>query len=87
MRGRSAMHTIDGIINPFVDGTTITGTTFYFGNEAVNRAFGNQAKNEIKRLGLKAGDQFVVRFVGFPDFTEVRPVAPPASPPNLGGRR
>lgn len=85
--GRSAMHTIDGIINPFVDGTTITGTTFYFGNEAVNRAFGNQAKNEIKRLGLKAGDQFVVRFVGFPDFTEVRPVAPPASPPNLGGRR
>lgn len=77
--GRQAMHPVDGIINPFVDSSTATGTTYYFGNQSVNSSFGAQTSAGIKRLGLKANDPVLIRFEGFPDYITHRPIAPPAS--------
>jgi RHS repeat-associated protein len=79
--GREAMHPLDSAINPWIQSGT-PGRTYYFGSESVNQSFGGQLGREIRRLGLSLGDNFIIRFLGFPTFEEVRPIAPISSPPN-----
>lgn len=76
-----AMHPVDSVINPFLDIGTTSGTTYYFGNDSVNMAFGGQLGRQLR--GLAAGTRIGIRFVGFPTYIDVPPSAPPASPPNL----
>jgi RHS repeat-associated protein len=80
-QGRQAMHPLDSAINPWVQ-TGIPGRTYYYGNSKVNLSFGGQIGAEIQRLNLRLGDSFNIDFVGFPTYDNVRPVAPPSSPPN-----
>jgi RHS repeat-associated protein len=80
-QGRQAMHPLDSALNPWVQ-TGTPGRTYYFGNTTVNLSFGGQIGAEIQRLNLRLGDNFNVDFVGFPTYDNVRPVAPPSSPPN-----
>ncbi|MBK6012831.1 SpvB/TcaC N-terminal domain-containing protein [Streptomyces sp. MBT53] len=85
--GRQAMHPLDSVANRYLTTNGPVGTTYYFGDASVNASFGAQLGNELRRLGVRPGDSFTVRFVGFPDYNSVRPLAPPASPPNLRGHR
>ncbi|MDH6222813.1 SpvB/TcaC N-terminal domain-containing protein [Streptomyces pseudovenezuelae] len=85
--GRQAMHPLDSVANRYLTPNGPVGTTYYFGDGSVNASFGSQLGNELRRLGVRPGDSFTVRFVGFPDYNTVRPLAPPSSPPNLRGHR
>ncbi|MDQ1033660.1 RHS repeat-associated protein [Streptomyces sp. V3I8] len=85
--GLQAMHPLDSVANKHLTPGGPVGTTYYFGDARVNASFGSQLGNELNRLGVRPGDSFTVRFVGFPDYTAVPPIAPPSSPPNLKGHR
>ncbi|MHC3469375.1 SpvB/TcaC N-terminal domain-containing protein [Streptomyces sp. 7R007] len=85
--GRQAMHPLDSVANRHLTPNGPVGTTYYFGDRSVNASFGAQLGNELNRLGVRPGDPFTVTFQGFPDYTTVRPIAPPASPPDLRGSR
>ena len=85
--GRQAMHPLDSVANKHLTPNGPVGTTYYFGDASVNSSFGAQLGNELNRLGVRPGDSFNVRFVGFPDLAAVPPMAPPSSPPNLRGYR
>lgn len=85
--GRQAMHPLDSVANKHLTPNGPVGTTYYFGDASVNSSFGAQLGNELNRLGVRPGDSFNVRFVGFPDLGAVPPMAPPSSPPNLRGYR
>jgi len=81
LSGKSAMHPLDSVANPFLgDGA---GTTYYFGNGSVNSSFGSQLGNGVNGAQVPAGGQFRVRFQGFPSYDVAPPIAPPASPPDL----
>ena len=79
-----AMHPLDSsAAGRFIKPGTDVGSTYYFGNRSVNRAFGGQLAREFDRLGIKIGQEFRLEFVGFPSYEVVPPMAPPASSPNL----
>lgn len=81
LTGKAAMHPLDSIGNRFLgDGA---GTTYYFGDASVNSSFGAQFGNQLNALGVPAGGEFRVRFIGFPDYQLAPPMAPIASPPDL----
>jgi hypothetical protein len=76
------MHPLDSIIaGRFQDGGQ--GTTYYFGNSSVNKSFGARLGRGLNRAGVRIGDEFRLRFEGFPSFDVVPPMAPPASRPDL----
>ncbi|MFE7074810.1 SpvB/TcaC N-terminal domain-containing protein [Streptomyces sp. NPDC057620] len=85
--GLQAMHPLDSVANKYLTPGGPVGTTYYFGDARVNASFGSQLGNELNRLGVRPGDSFTVRFVGFPSYATVPPTAPPSSPPNLRGHR
>jgi RHS repeat-associated protein len=82
--GLQAMHPLDDIAAGYFRRPGEVGTTYYFGDAGVNGEFGREFGNQLNRLGVKIGDRFQVRFTGsWPSYTDVPPIAPPASPPGL----
>ncbi|WP_433202279.1 DUF6531 domain-containing protein [Dactylosporangium sp. CS-047395] len=83
--GLQAMHPIDDLMGGSWRRGGNIGTTYYFGEQEINGAFGRMVSNELGRLGVRTpGQRFTVRFVGdWPSYIDVPPTAPIASPPWL----
>lgn len=83
--GLQAGHPIDEAAGGMFRRPGEVGTTYYFMDENVNREFGRQLGAEQSRLGIRIGERFRIIFEGnWPSLLEHPPMAPPASPPNLG---
>jgi RHS repeat-associated protein len=85
LAGRDAMHPLDSVAAGGFQAEG-QGTTYYFGNSSVNRSYGGQLGNGLKRAGVEVGERFRINFVGFPSYELAPAIAPPASIPNLAIR-
>jgi RHS repeat-associated protein len=71
--GLDASHLLDSVLDPLPALEPGRRTVYGFFNPSVNRSLGGQLGWQLKRMGVKVGDEFVLRFEGYPSFEDVPP--------------